>query len=88
MGQQESLEINTNENTNENINKFEAIQENKTEKINNLNLNPNPNETEILNEQNEISNIIEDVYIICNLKKNSFHQLSQLKGVHNIIQEK
>lgn len=67
MGQQESLEINTNENTNENINKFEAIQENKTEKINNLNLNPN--ETENLNEQNEISNIIEDVYIICNLKK-------------------
>lgn len=65
MGQQESLEINTNENTNENTNKFEAIQENKTEKTINL----NQNETENLNEQNDISNVIEDVYIIFNFKK-------------------
>lgn len=65
MGQQESLEINTNENTNENTNKFEAIQENKTEKTINL----NQNETENLNEQNDISNVIEDVYIILILKK-------------------
>lgn len=61
MGQQESLEINTNENTN----KFEAIQENKTEKTINL----NQNETENLNEQNDISNVIEDVYIVFKFKK-------------------